>query len=35
MTWLLHELVQIALWAVVVGVFMFFFDVQITRRRRS
>ena len=34
MTWLLHEAIQAAMWGIVAGVFLFFFDVQIKRRRR-
>ena len=34
LSWLVNELVMVAMWAVVAFVFFFFFDVKITRRRR-
>ena len=34
LSWLVNEAIQIAMWAVVAGVFLFFFDVKITRHRR-
>ena len=32
--WLANDLIQAAMYAIVFGAFLFFFDVQIKRRRR-
>jgi hypothetical protein len=34
LAWFLNELVLFVMWALITGVFLFFFNVQITRRRK-